>query len=494
MKKQAPSSFNQHIFFAANSVYYGTDDGYQDGSFGEFAALQSLYDNADQSRRENIHFVSAVGGLYGLNLMAYWRPKQITFFDINPHAIAYFKVVRRVFSISSSKRDFLDRLTNQDYDVESDAERTIRENLAMKQRGELSRSRGASYRRSLKVSWKHALDNFEVTRHLLTNVPLNLRTEGMGTASFNELVQNGQNIWMYCSNIIEFTYSKMRFDHPANAVVVSVVYPGQFEILDLSPFGNRPVDVHCEIPLAAVPVGERLIPDENPSMDDDPVAQELATVCRDQLKLAPDGRVLDVGCGWGRLAVALLDTLDEHGEYEGFDPNREQVQWAQKHVRPRHPNFMFHIANIANDIYNPDGRLRSKSFRFPYAGGRFDVVVAHSLFPYMKPEEFQHYLAEIARVLKPGGRLLTTFYMLNEETTSSLLSVAPPLCFGFESGPVVTTQPHRGGLLAYQQAYVQEQMARCGFDCEPVSYGSWRSDSPGLRSEDRLIATRRATA
>ena len=109
MTDEAPSSFNQHIFFDPNSVFYGTDDGYQDGSFAEFRLFQAFYDGVDPRRRENIHFVSAVGGLYGLNLIPLLRPKEITFFDINLHATVYFEVIRRVFAVSSSKQDFLRR-------------------------------------------------------------------------------------------------------------------------------------------------------------------------------------------------------------------------------------------------------------------------------------------------------------------------------------------------------------------------------------------------
>ena len=42
-------------------------------------------------RRENIHMISVVGGLYGLNFIPLWRPKQITIFDINPAAVTYFR-------------------------------------------------------------------------------------------------------------------------------------------------------------------------------------------------------------------------------------------------------------------------------------------------------------------------------------------------------------------------------------------------------------------
>jgi hypothetical protein len=60
------------------NVFYGTDDGYQDGSFGEFPEIRAHYEGVASHRREDIHMISVVGGLYGLNLIPLWRPKRIT--------------------------------------------------------------------------------------------------------------------------------------------------------------------------------------------------------------------------------------------------------------------------------------------------------------------------------------------------------------------------------------------------------------------------------
>ena len=415
MAAQAPSSFNQHIFFDAKSVFYGTDDGYQDGSFTEFKLFEDFYESVGPLRRDNIHLVSAVGGLYGLNLVPLWKPKKITFFDINPHAVEYFDVIRRVWILSSSKVDFLNRLSNQDYDVDSPSEELIRENLALKQQGRLPRSRGSS-KQSLEISWRYALEHFQVTKEILANVPLQVRTEGIASANFGNFIGREENLWMYCSNIVEFTFGGLRFDHPANAAMVSIVYPGQVELLDLAPFGNRPVEVQFEIPLKAVVVGAQLIPDETPTTVPDETGIRLAEFCREDLGLPSNGRLLDVGCGYGRLATALGDYLDDSGEYQGLDPQRDHVIWARHHLMPSHKSAVFHIANIRNRIYNPAGLLSPTEFRFPYHDQRFDVVVAHSLFPYLLAEEFEHYVAEIARVLKSGGRLLATFFLLDGES------------------------------------------------------------------------------
>jgi SAM-dependent methyltransferase len=488
MKVEPPSSFNQHIFFEAKSVFYGTDDGYQDGSCTEFQLYEDFYRSVTSERREKIHLVSAVGGLYGLNLISLWRPREITFFDINPHATAYLELIRKVFDVSSSKQNFLERLSHQDYDVDNPAEELIRENLALKQQGKLPRTRGASYKRSLEVSWKHALDHFDLTKGLLADVPLQVRTESIASESFTSFIRRSENVWMYCSNIVEFTFGGLRFDHPSNAALVSLVYPAQIELLDLAPFGDRPVEVRLEIPLKAAVVGASLIPADPPSEVADEQGIQLADFCRDELRLVPDGRLLDIGCNYGRLAIALGDYLDNGGgEYEGFDPRREHVLWARQNWMPNHRSTSLHIANIRNRIYNPGGALSPTEFRFPYQDERFDVVVAHSLFPYLLAEEFEHYAAEVARVLKPGGRLLATFFLLDEDAREVTHSLADPHCFRYATGPITFTGPNRGGLGAYDEKYVRQVLREKGIELGPPIFGTWRGRTGGCFKEDALV-------
>ena len=185
------------------------------------------------------------------------------------------------------------------------AERLIRENLALKQRGQLDASRGSSHKRSLATSWRYALDHFDETRRLLTEVPPACALKGF-SPSFCDFVCHTRNLWIYASNIVEFTYSQMRLNHPDNAVIVSVVYPGQMQLLDLAPFGDRPIDVRYEIPLAASAAGEDLIPNETPSITPDHEARARRAVSG--AARFSRTRIVDLGCGRGRLAAALAST------------------------------------------------------------------------------------------------------------------------------------------------------------------------------------------
>ena len=89
---EAPRAFNREMYHDhPENVFYGTDDGAQDGSFSEFAQIKAHYENVAPERRENIHMISVVGGLYGLNLIPLWKPTRLTIFDVNPTAVSYFK-------------------------------------------------------------------------------------------------------------------------------------------------------------------------------------------------------------------------------------------------------------------------------------------------------------------------------------------------------------------------------------------------------------------
>lgn len=251
MTAKAPRAFNREMYHDhPENVFYGTDDGYQDGSFGEFAEIKAHYESVAPERRDSVHMISVVGGLYGLNLLPLWRPARLTIFDINPTAITYFKIIRRVFTTSRDVSHFLQRLTDGDYEIESEREQFVRENICMKQRGTLPRERGST-KRPYEQSWQYAFENFDLTKKILIETPLEIRTEPMESEGFSKWIREQNNLWIYCSNITEFHFFELEFANPTNVVVLQIIYPGQVQLLDLAPLGGGPVKVDFHIPLKA---------------------------------------------------------------------------------------------------------------------------------------------------------------------------------------------------------------------------------------------------
>jgi SAM-dependent methyltransferase len=108
--------------------------------------------------------------------------------------------------------------------------------------------------------------------------------------------------------------------------------------------------------------------------------------------LTPTSRVLDIGCGIGRLAVALTPYLDPQARYEGLDIVPSGIEWCTENITSRYPNFRFTLADVSNREYNPSGRLAPTEYRLPYADATFDLVVLTSVFTHMLPAEKEHYV------------------------------------------------------------------------------------------------------
>lgn len=134
--------------------------------------------------------------------------------------------------------------------------------------------------------------------------------------------------------------------------------------------------------------------------------------------LKQSDRVLDVGCGCGRLAFHLKEYLVS-GSYDGFDVVPELIDWRRDHITPQHPNFRFEQVDVSNRFYHDRGKGRAAQYRFPYPADTFDFSVLTSVFTHMLREEFENYAGEVARTLKPGGTALMTFFLDNE-------GIAPP--------------------------------------------------------------------
>ena len=111
----------------------------------------------------------------------------------------------------------------------------------------------------------------------------------------------------------------------------------------------------------------------------------------DVLAEEPPASVLDVGCGTGQLAHRLRARFG--GRVAGCDFS----------------------AGMLHEAATRDGRIdwvQGDATRLPFDAGRFDAVVSTQAFHWFPDQDAA--LAEIARVLRPGGRLVVTV-------------VAPPL-------------------------------------------------------------------
>jgi SAM-dependent methyltransferase len=216
------------------------------------------------------------------------------------------------------------------------------------------------------------------------------------------------------------------------------------------------------------------------------VGDEFLALMRAQAGLASSDRVLDIGCGIGRMARVLTAVLEPPGSYDGFDVTRSGIEWCQRRYGRQRAPFRFTHVDLANDTYNPSGQATASSFRFPSDARAFDLVIATSVFTHLLPDETANYLSEIGRVLAPGGRLFSTWFVVDGDGAPP-----PPFEHGSRSGAaLVADATSPSAAVAYGLDHLTDAFGRSGLTMEPVRRGSWQIPG-GASLQDIIVARRR---
>ena len=203
-------------------------------------------------------------------------------------------------------------------------------------------------------------------------------------------------------------------------------------------------------------------------------------------------RVLDVGCGIGRMARPLTEFLDASGRYEGFDVMGAGVHWCRQNITPRYPRFRFRRARVYNPVYNRwHGWYSGAEYVFPYRSNSFDFVFLTSVFTHMRPAEVENYVREINRVLKVGGRCFATYFLQTPETLRAGRAGRGSLNFVHRcDGYWIDSpdDPHEAAI-CFDESGVLRLYERCGLaPVGPVRRGSWSGRDEHVSYQDILVA------
>jgi len=138
---------------------------------------------------------------------------------------------------------------------------------------------------------------------------------------------------------------------------------------------------------------------------------ELAELVN-RFDLRPGDRVLDAGCGSGRLVPYLLKAVGQSGLVVAADFAFQMVDRARKKLAA--PNLIF---------------LQADVMRLPFADNFFDRIILLALFPHL-PQKAQA-LEEFYRLLKPGGKIFIAHTASRKEINEFHARLAYPLCEDF---------------------------------------------------------------
>ena len=217
------------------------------------------------------------------------------------------------------------------------------------------------------------------------------------------------------------------------------------------------------------------------------VGQQFLRIFVEHGGLEPHHDVLDVGSGSGRMAHALRGWLT--GRYEGFDVVPEAVEWCRREIGARCPNFNFQLADVRSERYNPAGAGDAADYDFPYADESFDFAFITSVFTHLQRPAVENYLGEVARVLRPSGRCLATYFLMNDEAERLMGGHGQ---FGFDQGEQLVVDdrvPER--MVAFREDDVRRLHDRCGLPVEAFRYGSWCGRDDYVSFQDITVSVLR---
>lgn len=135
-----------------------------------------------------------------------------------------------------------------------------------------------------------------------------------------------------------------------------------------------------------------------------------------QCMLKRNHRVLEIGCGAGRIANGLFHYLNRDGSYLGLDVHPEVINWCNKFISNRSRNFKFQQIPVINNYYYQKNNQQKNNYDFSFLGDRhFDCIFAVATFNHLRLEDTRQYLQEIGRRLTVNGVGYFTFFIINEE-------------------------------------------------------------------------------
>ncbi len=205
--------------------------------------------------------------------------------------------------------------------------------------------------------------------------------------------------------------------------------------------------------------------------------------------LAPHERVLDIGCGLGRMAVPLTQYLaPDRRIYDGVDVVADGIDWCAEAITPVYPNFRFRHLDHFHPLYNQGGAKLSAPLRLPFEDGSFDFIILTSVLTHLLRDETAAYAREIRRLLAPGGRCFATLFLINDEVRRHLAQPgAARLTFDptAEGPEFFADGANPTAAVAFDEAFLLGLAAEAGL--RPIGglrYGGWCGRRPASHYQD----------
>ncbi|HEX7854048.1 MAG TPA: cyclopropane-fatty-acyl-phospholipid synthase family protein [Sphingobium sp.] len=128
----------------------------------------------------------------------------------------------------------------------------------------------------------------------------------------------------------------------------------------------------------------------------------------DRLGLSANSRLLEIGCGWGSLALRAAERWPEL-RYDGLTLSTEQKGWADR--------------RLAEDGHGDRATVRLTDYR-DHGDGPYDAIASVEMVEAIGQKQWPEYLGAIHQLLKPGGRAAIQFISIDDAIFESYAASA----------------------------------------------------------------------
>jgi len=125
-------------------------------------------------------------------------------------------------------------------------------------------------------------------------------------------------------------------------------------------------------------------------------------------ELGTGAKVLEPGCGTGRLTTVLADAVGPQGHVVALDISGRMAEACRARVSA-YPHVAVHHAGVED---------------FALESGAFDTIVCHQVVPHF--DDLPAVLAHLARTLRPGGRLVVVHF-IGADRVNAIHRAASPI-------------------------------------------------------------------
>ena len=177
------------------------------------------------------------------------------------------------------------------------------------------------------------------------------------------------------------------------------------------------------------------------------------------LKINNDITILDIGCGYGRIAIGLK-RINKNIKYIGMDVHQKAINWCLKYLS--NETYSFSRIDFENERYNKNGMKIDRNFQFKILDKTIDYIYLYSVFSHMTEEHMIIYLNDFKRILKENGKIHFTTFI--EENVPN-----------FEINPTNYLNQELSGplhVVRYKKEYIFNLLNDLGFNIVNFSYGS----------------------